>query len=143
MPLGHLGVNVSDLARSRAYYDALMPLLGFEAFVASDTEFSYRPANGRPGTYLFFYAALERGSYSRHTPGLQHLAFIVPTRDAVHDAHAWAQAHDAEIVHAPREFPEYHPGYYATFWLDPDGFMLEAVCHADRTALFTRPEDTV
>jgi hypothetical protein len=24
-----------------------------------------------------------------------------------------------------------HPPDYATFWLDPFGFMLEAVCHRD------------
>ena len=40
MPLGHLGVNVPDLAAARAYYDALMPLLDHEPFVSSDTEFS-------------------------------------------------------------------------------------------------------
>ena len=32
----------------------------------------------------------------------------------------------------PQHFPEYPPPYYATFWLDPFGFMLEAVCHHDR-----------
>jgi len=25
-------------------------------------------------------------------------------------------------------FPQYRPYYFATFWLDPEGFMLEAVC---------------
>ena len=36
-------------------------------------------------------------------------------------------AEDAEIVHAPREFPEYGE-HYATYFLDPHGFMLEVVC---------------
>jgi catechol 2,3-dioxygenase-like lactoylglutathione lyase family enzyme len=133
MPLGHLGVNVPDLASAKAYYDALMPLLGFEPFVANDGEFSYRPAAGKPGTYIFFYSALEPAEYSRHRPGLQHLAFIVPTRAAVHVAHEWALSRDAEIVFTPREFPEYHQGYYACFWLDPHGIMLEAVCHREDT----------
>ena len=131
MPLGHLGVNVTDLARSKAYYDELLPIIGFEPFFATEDQFSYRPAGGKPGTHLFFYPALEGGEYSRHRPGVQHLAFIVPTRAAVHEAHEWARAHDSEVVHPPQEFPQYHPGYYATFWLDPDGFMLEVVCHRD------------
>jgi catechol 2,3-dioxygenase-like lactoylglutathione lyase family enzyme len=133
MPLGHLGVNVSELARSKAYYDQLMPLLGFEPFFATETEFSYRLADDKPGTWVFFYQALEPGGdarHARHRPGLQHLAFVTKTRDIVHAAHAWAQAQGAEILHEPQEFPQYHPGYYATFWLDPDGFMLEVVCHA-------------
>jgi hypothetical protein len=35
----------------------------------------------------------------------------------------------AELVHAPRLFPEYHPSYFATFVRDPDGHNIEAVCH--------------
>jgi catechol 2,3-dioxygenase-like lactoylglutathione lyase family enzyme len=131
MPLGHLGINVVDLARAKAYYDELMPMLDFEPFFATDDEFSYRPVDGKPGTYLFFYPALERGDYSRHRPGLQHLAFIVKTRARVQRAHVWASDRGDTILHEPREFPQYHPGYYATFWLDPEGVMLEVVCHRD------------
>ena len=99
MPIGHLGINVTDLARSKAYYDELMPLVGFEPFFAADDEFSYRPAASKPGTYVFFYAALEEDAYSRHRPGLQHLAFIVHTRDAVRAAFEWAQHRGSEAVH--------------------------------------------
>jgi len=131
MPLGHLGVNVTDLARAKEYYDDLMPLLGFEPFVITEDQFSYRPAGGKPGTNVFFYPALEAGTYSRHKPGLQHLAFIVESRAAVHQLYEWAKARGDEIVHPPQEFPEYHPGYFATFWYGPEGFMLEAVCHRE------------
>jgi hypothetical protein len=31
----------------------------------------------------------------------------------------------AEILHPPRAWPDYHPNYYATFFLDPDGFRVE------------------
>jgi catechol 2,3-dioxygenase-like lactoylglutathione lyase family enzyme len=132
MPLGHLGINVPDLARARAYYDTLMPLLGFAPFVSKPGEFSYRPADGKMGTYLFFYAAQDEGDYSRHRPGLQHLAFIVKTRAEVHAAHEWAQERGDPVLHEPQEFPQYHPGYYAVFWTDPHGFMLEVVCHRER-----------
>jgi catechol 2,3-dioxygenase-like lactoylglutathione lyase family enzyme len=130
--LGHLGLNVPDLRAAKAYYDRLAPLLGFEEFLAADDQFAYRPAVGKPGTYLFFYPARESGGYSRHGAGLQHLAFMVRTRSAVDAAHAEAVALGSEVVHAPRVFPEYPQPYYASFWLDPAGFMLEAVCHHDR-----------
>jgi catechol 2,3-dioxygenase-like lactoylglutathione lyase family enzyme len=130
--LGHLGLNVPDLRAAKAYYDRLAPLLGFEEFLAADDQFAYRPAGGKPGTYLFFYPAREGGGYSRHGSGLQHLAFMVRTRSAVDAAHAEAVALGSEVVHAPRVFPEYPQPYYASFWLDPAGFMLEAVCHHDR-----------
>jgi hypothetical protein len=52
--LGHLGVNVSDLVAAKAYYDDLMPLLGFQTFFAADDEFCNRPAGRKPGTFVFF-----------------------------------------------------------------------------------------
>jgi hypothetical protein len=53
---------------------------------------------------------------------------MVPSRAIVREAHAWAVGQGSEIVHAPREFPEYGE-HYATFFLDPHGIMLEVVCH--------------
>ena len=130
--LGHLGINVPDLAAAKAYYDALAPLVGLEPFFAADDEFSYRRAGGKPGTHLFVYPSAEPGGYSRHRTGLQHLAFAVPTRTAVDAVHAHAEAEGGAVLHPPRHWPEYPPPYYATFWLDPFGLMLEAVCHHDR-----------
>jgi len=126
--LGHIGVNVHDLARAKAYYDSLMPLLGFEPHLVAADQFAYRRIGGQPGTSLFFYPALEQAPYSRHRPGLQHLAFLVESRAAVQAAYTQAQALGSEVVHPPRLFPQYRPYYYAAFWLDPEGFMLEAVC---------------
>ena len=126
--LGHIGVNVRDLERARAYYDSLIPLLGFEPFITAEDQFAYCPINNKPGTYIFFYPALAEAPYSRHHPGLQHLAFMVDSRAAVHEVHAKVQALGSEVVHPPQLFPQYRPSYYATFWLDPEGFMLEAVC---------------
>lgn len=34
-----------------------------------------------------------------------------------------------EVLHAPREFPEYPPGQHAVFLRDPDGHDVEAVHH--------------
>jgi len=130
--LGHIGINVPDLAAAKLYYDELMPLLGFEPFFVADDEFSFMPSGGKRGTFLFFYPARETASYSRHGPGLQHLAFAVPTRSAVHAVHAKALQLGSEVLHEPQPFPQYPPPYYAAFWLDPFGFMLEAVCHHDR-----------
>ena len=121
-----------DLAAAKEYYDALMPLVGFEPFFAADDQFAYLPAGGKRGTFLFVYPAQEEGGYSRHRSGLQHLAFSVRTRSAVDAVRAHVVARGDEVLHPPRAWPEYPPPYYATFWLDPHGFMLEAVCHHDR-----------
>jgi catechol 2,3-dioxygenase-like lactoylglutathione lyase family enzyme len=59
-----------------------------------------------------------------------HIAFRAADRDAVRAFHAAAVGIGAEILHAPRAFPEYHQDYFATFVRDPDGHNIEAVCHA-------------
>ena len=112
-----------------------MPLVGFELYVDADDEFAYRPAAGKPGTYLFFYPSAEQSRYSRHETGLQHLAFMVRTRSAVNTVHSavaeLAARSGGRVVHEPQVFPQYPQPYFATFWLDPWGLMLEAVCHHD------------
>jgi len=130
--LGHLGINVPDLAAARAYYDQVVPLLGFEPWLAEDDQLAYRPVGGKPGTFLFFYPAPARGGYDPERPGLQHLAFMVPTRSDVRATHQLVLDLGGDVIHPPRPFPEYPPPYFATFWLDPMGLTLEAVCHHDR-----------
>jgi catechol 2,3-dioxygenase-like lactoylglutathione lyase family enzyme len=126
--IDHIGIGVPDLAEAKRWYDQLMPILGLTAwFPTSEAgEFNYGP-NGARGPQLFFYQALDPQGHSRHGTGLQHLSFLVESRAVVREAHEWAVAAGAEVVHAPRDFPEYGE-HYATFFLDPHGFMIEAVC---------------
>ena len=125
----HIGIGVPDLAAANAYYDELMPILGLKAwFPTSESgEFNYGP-DGSRGTQVFFYQALEPAAHSRHAVGLQHLCFLVSTRAIVREAHQWVVARAGEVIHPPREFPEYGE-HYATYFLDPHGFMLEVFCH--------------
>jgi catechol 2,3-dioxygenase-like lactoylglutathione lyase family enzyme len=132
MPIGHLGVNVPDLAAAKRYYDHVMPALGYEELVAAEDEFAYLPVDGKRGTFLFFYPSLDPGAYSRDATGLQHLAFIVPGRNDVRAVYDLVVGLGSTVLHEPQPFPQYGPSYFATFWLDPFGLKLEAVCHHDR-----------
>jgi catechol 2,3-dioxygenase-like lactoylglutathione lyase family enzyme len=62
---------------------------------------------------------------------LHHLALAVEAAADVDAAHAAVEAAGGEVLHAPRLWPEYHPAYYATFFLDPDGFRLEVAAAKD------------
>lgn len=115
-----------DVSAARAYYDELMPLLGF----VREWEVGYRAIDWY-GAQIFFYPAIEDDDYSRHRIGLQHLSFQVPDRAAVHGVYEWAKERGHEIVHEPKLFPEYNPLFYATYFLDMHGFMLEAVTYED------------
>ena len=58
-----------------------------------------------------------------------HIAFDASDREQVDAVYAVALNDGVEVLHAPREWPEYHPGYYAVFLRDLDGNNVEAVCH--------------
>ncbi len=100
--LGHLGINVPDLAAAKRYYDALMPLVGLEPFFHAADEFAYKPAENKPGTYLFFYPATQPGEYSAQRTGLQHLAFIVRRRSLVHTVHDHVSQIGDTVVYRPQ-----------------------------------------
>ncbi|MGZ4338358.1 MAG: VOC family protein [Gaiellaceae bacterium] len=129
--IDHIGIGVPDLAAAREYYDGLMSVLGlcewFETVPGGPL--NYGP-DGDRGSQLFVYQAAEPGAYSRGRTGLHHLAFLVVSRAVVREAHQWACAREAVILDEPREFPQYGEHCFATYWLDPHGFKLEAVCHA-------------
>ena len=127
--IDHIGINVADLSAAKSYYDSLMPYLGFEPFFATGEQFSYQPADSKPGTRIFFYPAPLPNEYVRKNVGLQHLAFRARTRTEVDDAHAKAVELGSEVLFRPQLFPQYHEAYYASFWFDPHGFLLEIVCH--------------
>ena len=131
--IGHVGVNVPDLARARTYYAAIMSLVGFEVFLDAADQVAYRPVDAKPGTYLFLYPAADgQAGFSETRPGLQHLAFMVPRRRDVRHIHRTVTEMGGAVLHAPRDFAEYPQPYFATFWRDPWGLKLEAVCHHDR-----------
>ncbi|HEX2058968.1 MAG TPA: VOC family protein [Actinomycetota bacterium] len=127
--IDHIGLGVPSLAAAKSYYDEVMPLLGYEPFFANERQFSYQRTKGKPGTRVFFYTADEEGGYSHRRTGLQHLAFKVRSRTEVDDAHRRAVELGSKTVRPPDVYAQYHPNYYAAFWHDPHGFLLEAVCH--------------
>ena len=124
MPLEHIGLGVPDVDAAKEYYDEFMPMVGYQPCFGN----GYCPDNFK-GTQIFLYDADGREEYSRLGIGLQHLAFLVPTRDQVQRVHQWAEDRGDDVVRAPKPFPQYGPHCYATFFLDPHGFMIEVVTH--------------
>lgn len=125
--LDHIGLSVSDLARSRTFYDAVMPAIGASCVMVvtlGETGGTYEGAGyGRDGKPSFWI-----GSGGR-TKGSLHIAFAVEDRAQVDAFYTTALAAGATDNGAPGLRPHYHPNYYAAFVLDPDGHNIEAVCH--------------
>jgi catechol 2,3-dioxygenase-like lactoylglutathione lyase family enzyme len=124
VPVEHFGLNVPDVDEAKKYYDEFMPLVGYMPFFGT----GYVPTDWN-GAQIFLYPATEEGEHSRLRSGLSHVAFHVDTRAAVHRVHEWVVARGDVVLHAPKGWPEYGEHCYATYFLDPHGFMLEVVCH--------------
>lgn len=123
--IDHLGLNVSDFKRSRAFYEAaLQPLgLGVVAEIPPDKGGGRPHVGFGPDRGVFWLSPGDRVS----TP--LHVAFTADTRAAVDAFHAAALAAGGRDNGAPGPRPYYHPDYYGAFVLDPDGVNVEAVCH--------------
>jgi len=115
----HVGLGVSDLAASKAFFlQALQPL-----GVAVAMEGPYGVGlgrNGKPSLWL-------HESTDKTAP--LHLAFTAADRAQVDAFHAAALAAGGKDNGAPGLRPHYHPNYYGAFVIGPDGHNVEAVCH--------------
>jgi glyoxylase I family protein len=133
--LGHVDVVCRDLERSLGFYAAVFAPLGLEPPHLVPGERGEQIHYLRfpvPGSGSFgLRQALEDQRFELYAPGLHHLAFAVETAAEVDQVHTAASAAGAEILHAPRLWPEYGATYYATFFLDPDGFRIEVASARD------------
>jgi catechol 2,3-dioxygenase-like lactoylglutathione lyase family enzyme len=125
--IDHIGLTVTDIEKSRAFYEAALRPLGFSVLkiaTASDTE-----SGGTAVMFGIDHVEFVIADNERVGQG-SHVAFRVETRalvDAFYQAALKAGGRDNG---APGIRSRYSPTYYAAFVHDPDGINVEAVCHA-------------
>jgi catechol 2,3-dioxygenase-like lactoylglutathione lyase family enzyme len=120
--IDHLTIGVRDLERSRRFYAAALEPLGFSE-LGSWSDERREIAFGVQGADDFAISP-------EYEPGGQlHIAFSADSREAVQAFHAAALEAGGTDNGGPGERPEYAPGYYGAFVLDPDGHNVEAVFH--------------
>ncbi len=118
--IDHISIQVSDLAASAAFYDEVLAPLGVRRMIELDDTVGY--GDGQP---RFWLGRATGTGPARET----HLAFRAADRATVMAFHEAAVRTGAEVLNAPRVWPEYHPSYFGAFVRDPDGNNVEAVCH--------------
>jgi catechol 2,3-dioxygenase-like lactoylglutathione lyase family enzyme len=121
--INHIALTVSDLNQSEVFYNTLLGFLGYEQaekteqlilWANSNTAITLSPSNPQ---------SLNK-SHDRYSPGLHHLAFSAESREDVDRLYQHLTEHEVQILDPPAEY-DYMPGYYAVFFLDPDGIKLE------------------
>jgi catechol 2,3-dioxygenase-like lactoylglutathione lyase family enzyme len=124
--LDHICISIADYARSKAFYEKALAPLGVVAVM----EFGQACGFGRDGKPDFW---IGQGVTSYQKPEQLapitplHVCFVARSRAEVDAFYAAAIAAGGRDHGAPGLRPEYHPGYYGAFVLDPDGHNVEAV----------------
>ncbi len=120
--LHHVSIGVSDLARSAAFYDAVLGALGYPRFMEKPGTTSWRPSDGGPAFWIN-----QRDSLSVAPDNGTHIAFWADSNARVDAFYAAAIEAGARDDGPPGFRPEYRDTYYGAFVLDPDGHKVEAV----------------
>jgi catechol 2,3-dioxygenase-like lactoylglutathione lyase family enzyme len=115
--IDHLWIRVADVEASARFYETIAPHADFSQVRRFNPE--HAQCVGAKGTF-----SLVAGEPTEHV----HMAF--PGGDSAVEAfHRAATSAGYRDHGAPGERPEYHPGYYAAYVLDPDGNNIEVVNH--------------
>jgi catechol 2,3-dioxygenase-like lactoylglutathione lyase family enzyme len=116
--IDHMSIGVRDLEASRRFYTAALAPLGFAVLRSADDEVGFGPDD------------LDDFDISTaHAVGGGHVAFAADSRAEVDAFYAAALAAGGIDNGGPGIRPDYSPGYYGAFVLDPDGYNVEAVFH--------------
>jgi catechol 2,3-dioxygenase-like lactoylglutathione lyase family enzyme len=114
----HVWIRVADVAAAKRFYETIAPHAGL------------RLDQDRPECAQF---AGESGTFSVVSGGAPtenvHMAFPTGDDGDVRRFHESATEAGYRSKGAPGERPQYHPGYYAAYVLDPDGNNIEVVNH--------------
>ncbi len=120
--LDHVSIGVRDLAAARRFYEAARAPLGGKCLYDSDTVLGF--GTERP---VFWLNLTERPVAADPASGL-HVCFAAPSEASVAAFHRAALGAGGRDNGAPGLRPDYGPGYYAAFVVDPDGYRVEAYC---------------
>ena len=115
--IDHLGIPVSDLAKSIAFYKQALAPLGYELIMQTDAFAGF----GLAGTDFWIGVGEPKDRV--------HVAFATKSRSVVRAFYTAAIAAGAKYNGAPGILEIYHPDYYGGYVFDPDGHSIEACCH--------------
>jgi catechol 2,3-dioxygenase-like lactoylglutathione lyase family enzyme len=116
----HIGFEVSDLARSARFYDAVFHALGGRRLYESGEAIGWGVDDP-----VFWITARDVPK-----PGYGHVALHANGRAAVDAAYEGGLANGGSDDGPPGDRPQYGPTYYAAYLRDPDGLKVEVVAGA-------------
>ena len=125
MPIDHIGLAISDVKISKAFYTKALAPLGIVPVGEDQGWVGF----GKNGIGDFWFG---EGDKIQHP---MHIAFAAESREQVNQFYEAAIAAGAKDNGKPGIRAIYHPDYYGAFVTDPDGHNIEAVCHHGESTL--------
>lgn len=119
--IDHIGLQVKDFAKSKAFYEKALAPLGYKVIKAYPVAAGF--GDHKPE---FWIGGPQSGM---RDGGPIHVAFIAKDRKTVDAFHQAAILAGGKDNGKPGLRAIYHPEYYGAFVLDPDGNNIEAVTH--------------
>ena len=124
----HIQIKVSDLQRSRVFYQKVLGTLGYSVVLEiEDVVVGI-------GTNAHNMFEIRQAGPDAPLSQSVHVAFVAKSEDDVRRFHAMALHCGATDNGAPGLRPDYEEGYFAAFIVDPDGHNVEAVFSSKQTA---------
>jgi lactoylglutathione lyase len=130
---GHVGLNVTNLVRSQAFYQSVFGLTELGASDEDGKRFAFLGNPDIDSDDLLDRLAItlweqSDGRFSGATPGLHHLAFHVSGVDEVEQVRAQLSEMGVDLLYDGEVVPHSESATSGgIFFLDPDGTRLE-VC---------------
>lgn len=119
---GHVGLNVSDLGRSKAFYETALELQTIGESEEAGRRYAFLGSGGRLVLTLW---QQSDGRFDAARPGLHHLSFQVASLEEVERAEARVRALGAKIHHDGIVAHAEGAASGGLFFEDPDGIRLE------------------
>jgi catechol 2,3-dioxygenase-like lactoylglutathione lyase family enzyme len=122
--IDHLVISVGDFETSKDFYNKVLGFLGFKL------KYEYADMAGWSNGKTLFWIAEADAEGKKHPHrkgniGFHHYAFELSRRSDVDELGAALKRFGVTVTDPPDDY--YEGGYYAVYFLDPDGMRFEGM----------------
>jgi len=124
--IGHIGIEVASLSKSKKFYKALLEGLGLKLLRDTPEYLGFNNQN-----FSVWIGQLKESRVSRKAPTgeeevvFDHIAIHVKDKDAVYGIEEVMKKAGFVALFPGQEHPQFRPGYFAVSFCDPDNYIIE------------------